>query len=76
MKFLGFKTAGMAATVLAASVTAVSAQDTLDRTSLPILAPERPTYKELDVRNVEAPPLFKVEAPENAPNVVIIMIDD
>ena len=35
----------------------------LDRTSLPIAEPERPKYKELDVRNVETPPLFKVEAP-------------
>jgi len=76
MKYSVFKTAGMAASVLAASVTVASAQEALDRTSLPIQAPERPTYKELDVRNVEAPPLFKVEAPENAPNVVIIMIDD
>jgi len=48
----------------------------LDRTSLPIQAPKRPTYSELDVRNVEAPPLFEVKAPENAPNVVIVLIDD
>ena len=48
----------------------------LDRTSLPIAEPERPKYKELDVRNVETPPLFKVEAPAGAPNVVIVLIDD
>jgi arylsulfatase len=53
-----------------------SAQDVLDRTSLPIQAPKRPTYTELDVRNVEAPPLFEVKPPENAPNVVIVLIDD
>lgn len=33
-------------------------------------------YSKLDVRNVKTPPLFKVEAPKNAPNVVIILIDD
>ncbi len=48
----------------------------LDRTSLPIQAPARPTYSELDVRNVEAPPLFEIKAPKGAPNVVIILIDD
>ena len=53
-----------------------SAQATLDRTSLPIKAPPRPTYSELDVRNVETPPFFKVTAPEGAPNVVIVLIDD
>ncbi len=59
----------------AASV-AASAPGTMDRTSLPIQEPERPTYSELDVRNVEAPPLFEVKAPKGAPNVVIILIDD
>lgn len=59
----------------AASV-AASAPGTLDRTSLPIQEPERPTYSELDVRNVEAPPLFEVKAPKGAPNVLIILIDD
>jgi len=53
-----------------------SAPGTLDRTSLPIQEPSRPTYSELDVRNVEAPPLFEVKAPKNAPNVVIVLIDD
>ena len=54
----------------------VSAADKLDRTSLPILAPDRPTYSELDVRNVETPPFFEVKAPAKAPNVVIVLIDD
>ena len=48
----------------------------MDRTVLPIQEPERPTYSELDVRNVETPPLFAVKAPDNAPNVVIVLIDD
>ena len=48
----------------------------LDRTVLPIQEPERQTYSELDVRNVKPPPRFEVRAPENAPNVVIVLIDD
>jgi arylsulfatase len=53
-----------------------SAQETIDRTVLPIQEPERPTYSELDVRDVKAPPRFEVKAPEKAPNVVIVLIDD
>ena len=47
-----------------------------DRTSLPIKEPIRPTYTELDARNVTPPPRFEVKAPEGAPNVVVILIDD
>lgn len=47
-----------------------------DRTVLPVKEPERPTYKELDVRNTTPPERFEVIAPEGAPNVVIILIDD
>ena len=47
-----------------------------DRTVLPIQEPARPTYTELDARNAEPPPPFVVKAPENAPNVVIVLIDD
>jgi arylsulfatase A-like enzyme len=53
-----------------------SAQETLDRTVLPIQEPARPTYSELDARNVKAPPRFEVKAPKGAPNVVIVLIDD
>jgi arylsulfatase len=56
--------------------TTVSAQEALDRTVLPILEPERPTYSELDARNAKAPPRFEVKAPQGAPNVVIVLIDD
>ena len=52
------------------------AQDRLDRTVLPIKEPARPTYKELDARNVKAPKHFDVKAPAGAPNVVIVLIDD
>ncbi|MGE5847246.1 MAG: arylsulfatase [Ignavibacteria bacterium] len=48
----------------------------LDRTVLPIKEPDRPTYKELDARNVTPPARFEVKAPEGAPNVLVILIDD
>ncbi len=48
----------------------------LDRTTLPVLEPKPPTYTELDARNLKAPPRFEVNAPEGAPNVVIVLIDD
>ena len=63
------------AAALAAAVTNAAAYD-VDRTHLPLKEPDPPKFKELDVRNVSAPPLFKVEAPEGAPNVVIVLIDD
>jgi arylsulfatase len=51
-------------------------QDLLNRTVLPIQEPPRPTYSELDARNVKPPLPFKVKAPQGAPNVVIVLIDD
>ncbi len=48
----------------------------IDRTHLPILLPERPVYTELDVRDTKPPPRFEVTAPEGAPNVVVILLDD
>jgi len=66
----------IAVAMLAGLAGVASAQSTLDRTVLPIQAPETPTYSELDVRNVEPPPQFKVTAPEGAPNVVIVLVDD
>jgi arylsulfatase A-like enzyme len=53
-----------------------SVSDGLDRTVLPIKEPKRPTYTELDARNATAPPRFEVKAPKDAPNVLIILIDD
>ena len=35
-----------------------------------------PTITELDARNAKAPPRFEVKAPDGAPNVVIVLIDD
>ncbi|MGH8550846.1 MAG: arylsulfatase [Methylococcales bacterium] len=48
----------------------------IDRTVLPIPQPAYPPITELDVRKATAPPRFEVKAPQGAPNVVIVLIDD
>jgi arylsulfatase len=48
----------------------------LDRTVLPIAEPDYPRSTELDARNAKAPSRFEIKAPQRAPNVVIILIDD
>ncbi|MEZ5083787.1 MAG: arylsulfatase [Bacteroidales bacterium] len=50
--------------------------DDLDRTVLPIKEPTYQAVTELDARNATPPPRFEVKAPEKAPNVVIVLIDD
>ena len=56
--------------------TAATPADGLDRTILPIVEPKRRTYKELDARNAKPPERWQVKAPEGAPNVVVVLIDD
>ena len=48
----------------------------LDRTELPVKGPWYPPITTLDARDAKAPPVFEVKAPENAPNVVVILLDD
>jgi len=62
----------------ALTATSTLAQTTtkLDRTVLPIVEPQYPPITELDARNVKAPPRFEVKAPKDAPNVVIVLLDD
>ena len=48
----------------------------MDRTILPIHPPSTEPITEMDARNVEKPDIFEVKAPEGAPNIVIVMIDD
>lgn len=50
--------------------------DSLDRSVLPIHEPAYSEITELDARNAKAPKRFEVKAPEKAPNVVIVLIDD
>jgi arylsulfatase len=47
-----------------------------NRAVLPIHEPPVSTVKELDARNAKAPERFEVKAPQGAPNVVIVLIDD
>ena len=48
----------------------------LDRSILPIPEPKLPLSTTLDARDAKAPPRFQVKAPEKAPNVLIVLIDD
>lgn len=50
--------------------------DPLNRTVLPIPEPQPETFTTLDARDAKAPPRFAVKAPQGAPNVVIVLIDD
>ncbi len=54
----------------------VFAQESIDRTSLPIAWPKRAHSTVLNARNSTPPPVFQVKAPQGAPNVVVILIDD
>jgi arylsulfatase A-like enzyme len=47
-----------------------------DRTILPIQAPPTEPIEALDVREAKIPPRFEPKAPEGAPNVLIVLIDD
>jgi arylsulfatase A-like enzyme len=48
----------------------------LDRTVLPIPEPDYPHSEVLDARDATAPPRFEIKAPEGAPNVLIVLLDD
>src|SRR5690606_8844880 len=67
--------AGISASTAVAQVPSNGTAE-LDRTVLPIPEPQRPTYQELDARKAKPPARFEVKAPEGAPNVVIVLIDD
>jgi len=48
----------------------------IDRKILPIQPPKHDPITEMDARNAKAPERFEIKAPEGAPNVVIVLIDD
>ena len=48
----------------------------VDRTELPVKGPWYAPITTLDARDAKAPPLFEVKAPKDAPNVVVILLDD
>lgn len=60
----------------AVPATAQLMPDGLDRTILPVAEPQRPAITELDARQAKAPPRFEVRAPQGAPNVVLVLLDD
>ncbi|MDH4348022.1 MAG: arylsulfatase [Gemmatimonadota bacterium] len=68
--------AASACTTGAESRPAAAQPGSLDRTILPISQPPSTPITELDARNAKAPPRFEVKAPDGAPNVVIVLIDD
>jgi len=47
-----------------------------DRSSLPIAEPNIPHSTVFDVRNTKPPVPFNVKAPDGAPNVLLVLIDD
>src|SRR5688572_2261239 len=60
----------------ARQATTSSTKGELDRTVLPVPEPQLTPITELDARKVTAPPRFEVKAPKNAPNVVVVLLDD
>jgi arylsulfatase A-like enzyme len=68
--FLGLTSAPVAAQGGAAKAAPI------DRTVLPVPEPAVQPITVLDARNAKAPPRFEVKAPQGAPNVVIVLIDD
>jgi arylsulfatase A-like enzyme len=56
--------------------TSAGASDAIDRTVLPIREPVPSTITTLDARDATPPAPFEVRAPQGAPNVVIVLIDD
>ena len=66
----------MALILISLPAVAVGVADGLDRTVLPIHVPDAPLYDELDARNATPPPRVEIKAPKNAPNVLIILLDD
>lgn len=58
------------------SLAASTSRGGVDRTVLPIHEPEVAAITELDARKAKAPSRFEVKAPQGAPNVVIVLIDD
>src|SRR4249920_694203 len=80
-RILGWGTANLTLLALTMGLlgiwpTQIHAADKLDRTVLPIPEPNRPPITELDARKATPPPRFQVKAPAEAPNVLLIMIDD
>jgi len=74
---VGLVLAGVVTTFTACNKAAdTGAAGAMDRTVLPIAEPTYQPITDLDARAAKAPPRFELKAPERAPNVVIVLIDD
>ena len=75
--FIGFF-AFMACETQKQEPTAASTSSTegIDRTVLPIKQPQLPTYNQLEAKDITPPARFEVKAPEGAPNVILVLVDD
>jgi arylsulfatase len=70
-------TYSIVALLFALAISSASAQTpALDRTRLPIPEPDYPHSAVLDARDTTPPPRFEVKAPVEAPNVLIVLVDD
>jgi arylsulfatase len=76
MRILKMTVMGLLFMPLAVLAVAVTAQADIDRTVLPIADPVYPESTVLDVRQATPPPRFQVKAPKDAPNVLIVLVDD
>jgi arylsulfatase A-like enzyme len=73
---LGVITLGIASCNPPTAELATAVPGQLDRTVLPIKEPTYPVITELDARNAKAPARFEAKKPDQAPNVVIVLVDD
>lgn len=83
MRNVLLKTIALTAIVLSFACTSQNEQSStrqdssgIDRTVLPIQPPQHEPITVMDAREVEKPEHFEIKAPEGAPNVVIVLIDD
>jgi arylsulfatase A-like enzyme len=66
----------LAILLLSLGLSSAHGQASLDRTVLPLKEPTRPTTSVIDVRQATPPPRFEIKAPQGAPNVLLVLIDD
>ena len=66
----------MVLAMLTGLLSTASAQEKIDRTILPIQPPKYKPITEMDARKATKPERFEIKPPADAPNVVIVLIDD
>ena len=76
MRFQTRRRVVCAATVFALTAGAVGFGQQVDRSVLPIPEPDPVTITELSARDAKAPARFDLRAPQGAPNVVVVLLDD